>query len=53
MLTIRFCYVNNVVVGALHAYLKHDIERAIIIDFDLHHGQSPFLFLPGLKAAYG
>ena len=22
------------------AYLEHDIERAIIIDFDLHHGQS-------------
>lgn len=21
------------------AYLKHDIERAIIIDFDLHHGK--------------
>ena len=33
-----FCYVNNVVVGALHGYLEHDIDRAIIIDFDLHHG---------------
>lgn len=23
------------------AYLEHDIERTIIIDFDLHHGRSP------------
>lgn len=37
----RFCYVNNVIVGAMHAYLQHDIDRAIIIDFDLHHGMSP------------
>jgi hypothetical protein len=22
------------------AYLEHDIDRAIIIDFDLHHGMS-------------
>lgn len=55
----RFCYVNNVVVGAMHgefykhcwrrtdtslAYLQHDIDRAIIIDFDLHHGTLIFPF---------
>ncbi|KAI0087016.1 histone deacetylase domain-containing protein [Irpex rosettiformis] len=33
-----FCFVNNVVVGAAHAYLKHNITRVIIFDIDLHHG---------------
>ncbi|KAI0344381.1 Arginase/deacetylase [Trametopsis cervina] len=33
-----FCFVNNVVVGAAHAHLKHNINRAIIFDIDLHHG---------------
>ncbi|KAG1716065.1 hypothetical protein ID866_1091 [Astraeus odoratus] len=33
-----FCFVNNVVVGAAHAHLKHNIKRVIILDIDLHHG---------------
>ncbi|KAL7410441.1 histone deacetylase domain-containing protein, partial [Mrakia frigida] len=33
-----FCFVNNVLVGAAHAYLEHDIDRAIVLDIDLHHG---------------
>ncbi|ORX41060.1 histone deacetylase domain-domain-containing protein [Kockovaella imperatae] len=46
-----FCYVNNVVVGALHAYLEHDIDRAIIIDFDLHHGNGTQALVMPLNAA--
>ncbi|BEJ12158.1 hypothetical protein CspHIS471_0206180 [Cutaneotrichosporon sp. HIS471] len=46
-----FCYVNNVVVGAMHAYLQHDIDRAIIIDFDLHHGNGTQALVMPLNAA--
>ncbi|XP_006462944.1 hypothetical protein AGABI2DRAFT_179518 [Agaricus bisporus var. bisporus H97] len=33
-----FCFVNNVAVAAAHAYLKHKINRIVIFDIDLHHG---------------
>jgi acetoin utilization deacetylase AcuC-like enzyme len=33
-----FCIFNNVAVGAAHAIARHGIERAAIIDFDVHHG---------------
>ncbi|KAA1477727.1 Arginase/deacetylase [Dentipellis sp. KUC8613] len=33
-----FCFINNVAVGAAHAHLKHGIQRAVIFDIDLHHG---------------
>ncbi|KIJ55002.1 hypothetical protein M422DRAFT_200979 [Sphaerobolus stellatus SS14] len=33
-----FCFVNNVVIGAAHAHLVHDISRVVILDIDLHHG---------------
>ncbi|KAG2344392.1 Arginase/deacetylase [Suillus weaverae] len=33
-----FCFVNNVAIGAAHAHLKHGIQRAVILDIDLHHG---------------
>ncbi|TFK64492.1 Arginase/deacetylase [Pluteus cervinus] len=33
-----FCFVNNVAIGAAHAHLKHGINRVVIFDIDLHHG---------------
>ncbi|KAF7364681.1 Histone deacetylase HOS3 [Mycena venus] len=33
-----FCFVNNVAIGAAHAHLQHGIDRIIIFDIDLHHG---------------
>ncbi|KAG9122669.1 hypothetical protein FRC07_000860 [Ceratobasidium sp. 392] len=33
-----FCWVNNVLVGAAHAYKARGINRAVIFDIDLHHG---------------
>ncbi|BGP28603.1 histone deacetylase [Rhodotorula toruloides] len=33
-----FCFVNNVAVAAAHAHLKHGINRVVILDIDLHHG---------------
>ncbi|KAJ3516478.1 hypothetical protein NMY22_g14197 [Coprinellus aureogranulatus] len=33
-----FCFVNNVAVAAAHAHLKHSVNRIVIFDIDLHHG---------------
>ena len=33
-----FCWLNNVQVGIAHAALNHGLTHAVIIDFDLHHG---------------
>jgi acetoin utilization deacetylase AcuC-like enzyme len=33
-----FCLFNNVAVGALRARAAHGLERAAVIDFDVHHG---------------
>ncbi len=33
-----FCIFNNIAIGAQHARQVHGIERAAVIDFDVHHG---------------
>ncbi|MBE9547726.1 MAG: histone deacetylase [Proteobacteria bacterium] len=33
-----FCIFNNVAIGALHAINNHNMERILIVDWDLHHG---------------
>jgi len=33
-----FCIFNNVAIGAHYALSKHKMERVLIIDWDLHHG---------------
>ncbi|GAB2950593.1 histone deacetylase family protein [Aquaspirillum soli] len=33
-----FCYFNNIAVGIRHALAVHGLERAAVIDFDVHHG---------------
>jgi acetoin utilization deacetylase AcuC-like enzyme len=33
-----FCVFNNVAIGAMHAILKHNMKRVLIVDWDLHHG---------------
>ncbi|GAA5844995.1 hypothetical protein JCM11251_003175 [Rhodosporidiobolus azoricus] len=33
-----FCFVNNAAVAAAHAYVSHGINRVVILDIDLHHG---------------
>lgn len=33
-----FCLFNNVAIGAMHAITKHHMERVLIVDWDLHHG---------------
>lgn len=33
-----FCWINNVHVGISHAVTTHGLTHAVILDFDLHHG---------------
>lgn len=33
-----FCLFNNAAIAARHAQSRHGIERAAIVDFDVHHG---------------
>jgi len=33
-----FCLFNNIAVGVAHALAEHGIERAAVVDFDVHHG---------------
>ncbi|HYE95591.1 MAG TPA: histone deacetylase [Rubricoccaceae bacterium] len=33
-----FCLFNNVAVAARHAQAVHGVERVLIVDFDVHHG---------------
>jgi len=33
-----FCLFNNVAIGAMHAIKKFKMERVLIVDWDLHHG---------------
>ncbi|NBB93553.1 MAG: histone deacetylase [Gammaproteobacteria bacterium] len=33
-----FCLINNVAVAARHAQAVHGLERVLIIDWDVHHG---------------
>ena len=36
--SMGFCLFNNVVIGAMHAMNTHGIERILIVDWDVHHG---------------
>ena len=33
-----FCIFNNLAVGARHAQKAHNVERILVVDWDLHHG---------------
>ena len=33
-----FCLFNNVAIAAAHALARHDLDRVLIVDWDVHHG---------------
>jgi acetoin utilization deacetylase AcuC-like enzyme len=51
--SMGFCLFNNVAVAAHHAREKHGLERVMIIDWDLHHGNgTQFSFYDSSKVLY-
>ncbi len=33
-----FCLFNNIAIGAVHALESREVDRAAVVDFDVHHG---------------
>ena len=33
-----FCMMNNVAIAAMYAVKEHGLERVLILDWDVHHG---------------
>lgn len=33
-----FCFLNNIAIAAEHALTRPDIERVLVVDWDVHHG---------------
>lgn len=33
-----FCIFNNIAIGAMYAITKYSLERILVVDWDLHHG---------------
>ena len=41
-----FCVFNNVAIACAHALAVHDVRRALIVDFDYHHGNGTQVCMP-------
>jgi acetoin utilization deacetylase AcuC-like enzyme len=37
-IAMGFCLFNNIAVATAHALAEHDVERTLILDWDVHHG---------------
>jgi acetoin utilization deacetylase AcuC-like enzyme len=49
-----FCLFNNAAIAARHAQNRHGIERAAVVDFDVHHGNgSQDIFWSDATVMYG
>jgi len=51
--SMGFCLFNNIAVAANHAIQKHGLERVMIVDWDLHHGNgTQFSFYNSASVLY-
>ncbi|XP_037418261.1 histone deacetylase 5-like isoform X2 [Triticum dicoccoides] len=44
-----FCFLNNVAIATQHVVDHHHIERALLVDFDVHHGNGTQKLFYGSK----
>jgi acetoin utilization deacetylase AcuC-like enzyme len=42
-----FCFFNNIAIAALHALHNHGLQRVLVADFDVHHGNGTEDILAG------
>lgn len=48
-----YCYFNNVALAAKHALINHNVQRILIIDWDVHHGQgTQYMFYDDPRVLY-
>ena len=40
-----FCLFNSIAIAAMHALANHNLQRASIVDFDVHHGNGSQAFV--------
>ena len=51
--SMGFCLFNNIAVAAWHAQQEHNLERIMIVDWDLHHGNgTQFAFYNSPQTLY-
>ena len=51
--SMGFCLFNNIAVGAQHAMDAHGLERVMIVDYDVHHGNgTQDIFYDTARALY-
>ncbi len=36
--SMGFCLLNNIAIAARHAVVRHRLQRVLVVDFDVHHG---------------
>ena len=44
-----FNFYNNVAIAAQHALDAHNLERVLVVDWDIHHGNGTFQSFIGSK----
>lgn len=40
-----FCFINNISIGAKYALEKYNLDRILVVDFDIHHGNGTEMIL--------
>ena len=47
-----FCLLNNVAIAARYIQQKHQLQKVLIVDWDVHHGNGTAGDLPGRRKRF-